>query len=105
MVSKHVGRRQGRMRGEPALAQNQPQAGAERRSSAGPDSTEELLRRYRQRGTTSLRDRFVERHRGIVESIAFQFATRLPPSVDAQDLVHAGMWGLMQAIDYYQPDR
>ena len=108
MVSNPVGRGHGRLRGEPASAQNRPPntplAGAARRSSAA-DSTEELLRRYRQRGTTALRDRVVERHRGVVESIAFQFATRLPPSVDAQDLVHAGMWGLMQAIDSYQPDR
>jgi RNA polymerase sigma factor for flagellar operon FliA len=93
------------MRGEPASAQNRPQAGAARRSPAADAPTEELLRRYRQRGSTALRDRVVERHRGVVESIAFQFATRLPPSVDAQDLVHAGMWGLMQAIDSYQPDR
>lgn len=69
------------------------------------ESTEELLRRYRRRGTTSLRDRVVERHRGIVESMARGLASRLPPSVDAQDLVHAGMWGLIQAIASYEPDR
>ena len=69
------------------------------------ESTEELLRRYRRRGSTSLRDRVVERHRGIVESMARGLASRLPPSVDAQDLVHAGMWGLIQAIASYEPDR
>ncbi|MEO6596529.1 MAG: sigma-70 family RNA polymerase sigma factor [Planctomycetota bacterium] len=69
------------------------------------DSTEDLLRRYRLRGTTALRDRVVERHRAVVESMAYVLAARLPPSVDAQDLVHAGMWGLMQAIASYQPDR
>ncbi len=69
------------------------------------ESTEELLRRYRRRGSTILRDRVVERHRGIVESMARGLASRLPPSVDAQDLVHAGMWGLIQAIASYEPDR
>lgn len=68
-------------------------------------STEELLRRYRRRASTSLRDCVVERHRGVVESMARGLASRLPPSVDAQDLVHAGMWGLMQAIANYEPER
>lgn len=69
------------------------------------ESTEALLRHYRRLGSLLLRDRLVERHRGIVESIARGLAARLPPSVDVQDLVHAGMWGLMQAIDSYQPER
>jgi RNA polymerase sigma factor for flagellar operon FliA len=68
-------------------------------------STEDLLRRYRRRRSPSLRDRVVERHRGVVESMAHGLATRLPRSVDAQDLVHAGMWGLMQAIASYEPER
>lgn len=78
---------------------------ARRRRSPADDSTEDLLRRYRQRGTTSLRDRVVERHRTTVEAMAHGLATRLPRSVDAQDLVHAGMWGLMQAIASYEPER
>lgn len=75
------------------------------READAEESTEELLRRYRRRGSTTLRDRVVERHRGIVESMARGLASRLPPSVDAQDLVHAGMWGLIQAIASYEPDR
>ena len=27
---------------------------------------------------------------------------RLPRSVDVQDLVHAGMWGLIQALDQFE---
>ena len=69
------------------------------------DTTEDLLRRYRLRGSTKLRDRVVERHRTAVEAMAQGLATRLPRSVDAQDLVHAGMWGLMQAIASYEPER
>lgn len=84
---------------EAAVRRRAPAAGAE------DASTEDLLRRYRERGTRSLRDRVVERHRDVVESMAHGLATRLPRSVDAQDLVHAGMWGLMQAIAAYEPDR
>ncbi len=68
-------------------------------------ATEELLRRYRRRRTVALRDQLVERHRATVESMARRLAGRLPPCVDAQDLVHAGIWGLMQAIDKFEPAR
>lgn len=77
-----------------------------RRTRRGAEeSTEDLLRRYRLRGSSALRDRVVERHRDQVVSMAHGLATRLPRSVDAQDLVHAGMWGLMQAIASYEPER
>lgn len=74
------------------------------------ESTEVLLARYRCRPGSlrtrlALRDELVERHRPIVEAMAHSLASRLPPSVDAQDLVHAGVWGLMQAIDSYLPER
>jgi RNA polymerase sigma factor for flagellar operon FliA len=69
------------------------------------DTAEELLRRYRRRRSVLLRDQLVERHRSMVEAMARRMASRLPPCVDAQDLVHAGIWGLMQAIDKFQPTR
>lgn len=80
-------------------------AAASSDAAGGHELTEDLLRRYRRRGSTALRDQVVERHREIVESMARGLAQRLPPSVDAQDLVHAGMWGLMQAIATYEPAR
>ncbi len=108
MVSNSVGaavRVTGRRsRDESASAEEGP-AAKPRRRAAADESTEDLLRRYRLRGTASLRDRVVERHRTVVESMAHGLATRLPRSVDTQDLVHAGMWGLMQAIASYEPER
>jgi len=102
MVSNNlnaVGRsRRGNGRVEAARANGCGVAGAE-------ESTEDLLRRYRRRGCTQLRDRVVERHRGVVEAMAQGLAARLPRSVDPQDLVHAGIWGLMQAIANYAPAR
>ncbi len=68
-------------------------------------TTEQLLERYRLRRSRKVLDHIVERHRAAVESIALNLATRLPRSVETQDLVHAGMWGLMQAISSYEPDR
>jgi RNA polymerase sigma factor for flagellar operon FliA len=69
------------------------------------ESTESILHRYRRGRSTALRDLVLERHRSIVEGMARGLAARLPPSVDPRDLVHAGMWGLMQAIANYEPER
>jgi RNA polymerase sigma factor for flagellar operon FliA len=69
------------------------------------ESTEDLLRRHRRAPSRTLLACIVERQRPAVEAMAGGLAARLPRSVDAQDLVHAGLWGLMQAIDTYEPAR
>ncbi len=84
--------------------------GRKKKTAYADESTEVLLARYRCRPGSlrtrlAIRDELVERHRSIVESMAQSLASRLPPSVDPQDLVHAGVWGLMQAIDSYLPER
>lgn len=86
---------------------------ADRREAVADDAkgarrvadTEQLLRRYRLRRSRALLDQIVERHRGLVEAMALSLAARLPRNVDAKDLEHAGMWGMMQAIAAFQPDR
>jgi RNA polymerase sigma factor for flagellar operon FliA len=72
---------------------------------ASTGTTEVLLQRYRRTGSRTLLAYVVERHRAVVEQMASALAMRLPPSVDARDLVHAGLWGLMQAIASYEPAR
>lgn len=74
-------------------------------ASVAEAPAQQLLRRYARRRNVALRNQIVELHRDIVESMARSMALRLPPCVDSQDLVHAGMWGLMQAIDKYDADR
>ena len=68
-------------------------------------TSEQLLARYRLRRSRAILDEIVERHRAGVEAMAYSLATRLPRSVDVQDLAHAGMWGLLQSISSYQPER
>ena len=65
----------------------------------------DLLQRYRRRPTAALRNRLIERYRGIVEGMARGLVARLPRSIDVQDLVHAGVWGLVQALDNFEPER
>lgn len=78
--------------------------GSKRLAPVG-ETTEQLLERYRLRRSRKLLDEVVERHRNTVEAMALALAARLPRSVDVQDLLHAGMWGLMQAISAYEPER
>lgn len=68
-------------------------------------TTEQLLERYRLRRSRAILDEVVERQRAVVESMAVTLANKLPRSVDVQDLAHAGMWGLMQAISSFEPER
>jgi RNA polymerase sigma factor for flagellar operon FliA len=51
-----------------------------------------------------LRNQLVERYRVTVEAMARTLRARLPRSVDVQDLTHAGMWGLIQAIENYRSE-
>lgn len=64
-----------------------------------------LLVRYRRSPSRRVRDQLIERYRESVEGMAHALAVRLPPCVDVQDLVHAGVWGLLQAIESFRPER
>jgi RNA polymerase sigma factor for flagellar operon FliA len=66
---------------------------------------EGLLPRFLRTRSVKVRNQLVERYRGLVESMARTMATRLPPAVDVHDLIHAGVWGLMQAIESFDPRR
>jgi RNA polymerase sigma factor for flagellar operon FliA len=44
-------------------------------------------------------------HRELVRRIAHHLAARLPPSVDIDDLIQAGLLGLMQARQHYRDGR
>lgn len=50
-------------------------------------------------------DALVAAYRPYVEGVAARFSKRLPPSVDIDDLVSAGCFGLMDAIGVFDPDR
>jgi len=66
---------------------------------------EDALRRYRHRKSSRLRDQVVAELHATVDSMARRLSSRLPPSVDLHDLVHAGVSGLIQAIENYDPQR
>ena len=51
------------------------------------------------------RDELVATHMGLVKKVAYRILKRLPDSVDVEDLISAGMVGLLQATDKYDPVR
>lgn len=90
-----------------AKVANVRKAGAPKKAAAGrsADHGDGLLARYRRRPSVSVRNQLIERYRGMVEAMANTLAQRLPASVDPQDLVHAGIWGLIRALAAYRPER
>ncbi len=66
------------------------------------------LSKYQQqapKGAETEQDAIVRQHAQLVYRIVRQVAERLPPSVDREDLFGAGMVGLLEAIQKFEPDR
>lgn len=51
------------------------------------------------------RDELVMRHAGLVKKIACHLAGRLPASIEVDDLIQAGMMGLLEAASHFQHDK
>jgi RNA polymerase sigma factor for flagellar operon FliA len=65
----------------------------------------ELWREFKERPTTPLRNRLVERYLPLVKYNAERIWQRLPEGVDLDDLISAGVFGLMDAIDAFDQER
>lgn len=57
------------------------------------------------RATSKGYDDLVTRHAPLVKRIAYHLMNRLPPSVQAEDLIQAGMIGLLEASRNYDPSQ
>ena len=55
--------------------------------------------------TTVDPDGLVAANANLVKRIAFHLMNRLPPSVQAEDLIQAGMIGLLEAARHYDPSQ
>ena len=55
--------------------------------------------------TTAERERLIIEHLSLIKHIAHRVATRLPASVEISDLVNAGVLGLIDAVDKFEPER
>jgi RNA polymerase sigma factor for flagellar operon FliA len=60
---------------------------------------------YRERHTEELRNQLIEKYLPVVKYIAERLLATLPSFVELDDLQSMGIFGLMEAIDRFDPDR
>ncbi len=63
------------------------------------------VRAYTQTQPPADMDALVRKHADLVKRIAYHLAGRLPPQVDVEDLMQAGMMGLLEAAQNYATGR
>jgi len=66
---------------------------------------EQVWREYRNTPTTEVRNFLIARHLDLVAYAAERLHKRLPSEVEINDLKSAGAFGLMDAVDSFDPDR
>lgn len=74
---------------------------------ASPDNLpdEEIWKEYKESGNIDYRNTLVERYAPLVKYVAGKLAQKMPPQVEFDDLVSYGIFGLIDAIDKFDPDR
>lgn len=66
---------------------------------------DEVWLEYRKTASDEIRNFLIERYLDIVKYTAERMHMRLPSEVDVEDLMSAGLFGLMDAIDAFDLDR
>ena len=59
---------------------------------------------YARAGARAIRDRLVVHYTPLVRQVAGKVGTRLPTHVEFADLVQSGVFGLIEAIERYEPE-
>lgn len=66
---------------------------------------EQLWKDYRQGGSQAAREELIVGYSPLVKYVAGRVSIGLPPNVEFDDLVSFGIFGLMDAIDKFDPER
>ena len=69
------------------------------------EDLEQIWREFRATNDPGLRNRLVLQYAPLVKYVAGRLRTRMPDSVDQDDLVSDGVLGLMDAIERFEPAR
>ena len=69
------------------------------------EDLEQIWREFRATSDPGLRNRLVLQYAPLVKYVAGRLRTRMPESVEQDDLVSDGVLGLMDAIERFEPDR
>ncbi|MGZ8735413.1 MAG: sigma-70 family RNA polymerase sigma factor, partial [Acidimicrobiia bacterium] len=65
----------------------------------------ELWRDYKDGGTKEARERLILHYSPLVKFVAGRVAAGLPQNIEQSDLVSYGIFGLIDAIDKFDPGR
>ncbi len=66
---------------------------------------EELWGQYKKKKDPAIREAFIRQYAPLVKYVAGKVAAGMPHSVEFEDLVGFGVFGLIDAIDKYDPDK
>lgn len=96
--------------GRPTLAPAAPVASKKPKKSNEPlpfhlRAIEDLWQEYRKLPSKELRNFLIEKYLELVRFTAERMHMKLPSEVEVDDLMSAGLFGLMDAIDAFDPDR
>ena len=75
------------------------------RTAPAPELLEEWWEEFRKTGDDTARNHLMETYLPIVKYTAERMYTKLPDEVDVDDLMSAGIFGLMDAIKAFDPER
>ena len=78
-------------------------AKARRAAVAAPDHPDEVWKRFRRSRSAQSREELIEQYMPLVRAVSARLAAELPNSVDPDDLISAGTFGLMDAIERFDP--
>lgn len=69
------------------------------------DDIEKAWKKYHKNKSEAARDVLLEAHLSLIQRVVERIARRLPAEVDPGDLMQEGVFGLMHAIDRFDPGR
>ncbi len=69
------------------------------------EDTQQMFLDYRENRTTELRNRLIESYLPLVKSVAERLHSKMPREVELDDLMSEGIFGLMDAIESFDPGR
>jgi RNA polymerase sigma factor for flagellar operon FliA len=80
-------------------------AGADGATAAAPTALAELWRTYKTTGDERLREQLILHYSPLVKYVAGRVSVGLPPNVEQADFVSSGVFGLIDAIEKFDPER
>ena len=69
------------------------------------NTEEELWHEFKQTKSPAIRDKFIRQYMPLVKYVAGKVSVGMPDSVEFDDLVGYGQFGLLDAINRYDPDK